>query len=295
MHRSGLCLVVLAILIAMISCERRVEKGLFGSGILEGREVLVGSKVAGEVIALTVQEGDMVVHGQSIATIDTSQLVLEKAQLVAGMEELRLNMISARRTLQMAEDQAASARKQYERVSSLFRQGSATQVQYENVETAYKTAQTQLDNARTSLQILETKGKQLDSQLELVNSHLVDARIEAPISGTVLEKYVEPGELVGLGSSIVSLADLKELWIRVYLPETELGRVSLRAKVRVKPDAYPDGTFEGSITWISPKAEFTPKNVQTKDARAALVYAVKVTVPNAEGKLLIGMPAEVYF
>ncbi|MCI0495071.1 efflux RND transporter periplasmic adaptor subunit, partial [candidate division KSB1 bacterium] len=124
-------------------------------------------------------------------------------------------------------------------------------------------------------------------------SQMRDARIPSPIEGTVTEKYVEQGEIARPGGPVVSLADLQNMWIKIYFKETELGKIKLNGNADIQISSYPDRTFAGRIAWISPKAEFTPKNVQTKDARADLVYAVKIEVKNPEGILKIGMPADV--
>jgi len=185
--------------------------------------------------------------------------------------------------------------KKFNRISALFEQQSVTQQQYDDVETALKGAKTQLDNARNSLRALAAKEEQLNAQLALLSSQLRDAKITAPIKGTILAKYISAGEIARPGSPIVSIAELENLWIKVYLTEKELGRIKLGDTVQLEVGAFSDKTYPGTIAWISPKAEFTPQNVQTKEARADLVYAVKVNVKNPDGELKIGMPGDVVF
>jgi HlyD family secretion protein len=286
-------LIIIIISIAGFSCSKNKTNELSGSGILEATEILVSSKLAGTVVDFFVHEGALVTVGQVIAQIDTEKIYLQKKQLLAGLNELKLNLQNAQRGVALAKDNLGNVEKKYNRIKSLLNENSVTQQQYDDIETAYKAAQTQYDNAVTSLQALRAKEQQLDVQIELLESQMRDARIPSPIEGTVTEKYVEQGEIARPGGPVVSLADLQNMWIKIYFKETELGKIKLNGPAEIQISSYSDRTFAGRIAWISPKAEFTPKNVQTKDARADLVYAVKIEVKNPEGILKIGMPADV--
>ncbi|MCU0643672.1 MAG: efflux RND transporter periplasmic adaptor subunit [bacterium] len=285
-----LCLVSL---ISFNGCSNDDSNSLSGSGTLEATEVLVSSKLAGTVVDFFVNEGALVTVGQVIAQIDTEKIYLQKKQLLAGLNELKLNIQNAQRGVELAKDNLANVEKKYLRIKSLLNENSVTQQQYDDIETAYKAAQTQYDNAVTSLKALRSKEEQVMVQLELLESQKRDARIPSPIEGTVTEKYVEQGEIARPGGPVVSLADLQNMWIKIYFKETELGKIKLNGPADIQISSYPDRTFPGRIAWISPRAEFTPKNVQTKDARADLVYAVKIEVKNPDGILKIGMPADV--
>lgn len=276
-----------------LSCSNNKTNELAGSGTLEATEVLVSARLAGTIIALPVHEGETIQMNQMIAQIDTEKIFLQKKQLLAGWNELKLNLQNAQRAVDLAKDNLANVEKKYLRIKSLLNDNSVTQQQYDDMETAYKAAQTQYDNAATSLKALRAKEEQISVQIELLESQLRDAKITAPIQGTVIEKYVEQGEIARPGGPVVSLADLQNMWIKIYFKETELGKIKLNGDAELKISSYPDRIFPGRISWISPKAEFTPKNVQTKDARADLVYAVKIEVKNPDGILKIGMPADV--
>lgn len=280
-------------LIGLSGCSKDDSNSMSGSGTLEATEVLISAKLAGTIIDLPVHEGDTVREGQVIAQIDTEKIYLQKKQLLAGLNELKLNIQNAQRGIDLTKDNLNNVEKKYNRIKSLLNENSVTQQQYDDIETAYKATQTQYDNAVTSLKALRAKEQQLDVQIELVESQIGDAKITAPIQGTVIEKYVEQGEIARPGGSVVSLADLQNMWIKIYFKETELGKIKLNGNTELKISSYPDRTFPGRISWISSKAEFTPKNVQTKDARADLVYAAKIEVKNPEGILKIGMPADV--
>jgi HlyD family secretion protein len=294
MKNRFLLLLWIALVLGMTACTDKKLGGLAGSGTLEATEVLLSSKSAGTVLLLMAREGDTVQEGRLIAQIDSEKVFLQKQQLSAGMEELRLNMINAQRAAQSARDNLENVAKKFQRIKSLWQDSSATLQQYEDLETAHKAAQTLYENARTGYDALLARRAQLDAQMGLVNSQLADGRILAPISGTVLETYVEKGEIARPAGPVAKLADLQHMWIKIYLTEMELGRAKIGQPADLQIASMPDKKFPGQVTWISPKAEFTPKNVQTKEARADLVYAVKIAAENPDGVLKIGMPADVY-
>ncbi len=290
---QGFRIAALLFFIGTMACSRNHPDIIAGSGNLEATEVLVSSKATGQILKLFVEEGSEIKDGQAIAVVDTEKTFLQKRQLLAGLDELTLNIQNAQRAVTLANDNLANVQKKYERVKSLLSDNSATQQQFDDVETAYKAAETNSQNAKTSLQALRAKEQQVQVQLALTESLLRDAHIISPISGTVLEKYVEQGENIRLGGPVVNLANLQSMWIKIYLSETELGKVKLGSSADLSISAFPERSFPGKVTWIAAKAEFTPKNVQTKEARADLVYGVKVVVENPNGILKIGMPADV--
>ena len=168
----------------------------------------------------------------------------------------------------------------------------ATPQQYDDAENLLNAARTQAENARTAIEVLGAKGKQLEIQRRISESQLRDARIFAPLSGVVVETYVERGEIAKPGGPIALVADLSRLWVKIYVKEEELGKIVLNQSAELRIAAYPSRVFEGHVSWISPKAEFTPKMVQTRDARSDLVYAVRVDAENPEGIFKIGMPVD---
>lgn len=296
MKRCQKCWILLSwiILIAgTYSCEGRKHRALSGSGTLEATEIMISSKIAGTVVDLPVNEGDEVGEGQVIAQIETEKIELQKQQLLAGLEELRLNLQNGQRSAALAKDALDNTEKKFNRIKSLLAENSTTQQQYDDVETAYRASLTQYENAVSSLKGLKAKEKQLLLQIDLVDSQLSDGRIVSPIRGTVVEKYIEKGEIARPGGPVVTLADLENMWIKIYFKEYELGKIKLNAPADLRISGYPERSFPGRISWISPKAEFTPKMVQTKEARADLVYSVRIEVANPDKLLKIGMPADV--
>jgi HlyD family secretion protein len=291
--RSLFRLGMLVIIILAMACQKEKKAEITGSGTMEATEVMLSSKSAGTIVKLTVQDGDHVRKGDVVALIDSEKVVLQERQLLAGIEELRLNMINARRGADLAKENLENVNKKYERIRALSQAGSATQQQYEDVDNGLKAAQTQYDNALTSLLALQARNGQLQAQLGLVRSQLSDTRVVSPIDATVVETFVEEGELARPAGAMANLADLQHMWVKIYITEKELGQVRISGQARLFITSRPDQAFPGRITWISPKAEFTPKNVQTKEARADLVYAVKISVDNSDGVLKIGMPVDV--
>ncbi len=283
----------LVVMVLLSACHKENKTDVSGSGTMEATEVMVSSKSAGTIVKLAVHEGDRVGKGEVLALIDSEKVVLQEKQLLAGIEELRLNTINARRGADLAKESLENVNKKYQRVHALWQAGSATQQQYEDVDNGLKAAQTQYDNALTSLLALQAKQAQLQAQLGLVRSQLSDTRVLSPIDGTVVETFVEEGELARPAGPVANLADLQHMWVKIYITEKELGQIRLDGPARLFISSRPEQAFPGRITWISPKAEFTPKNVQTKEARADLVYAVKISVDNPDGVLKIGMPVDI--
>jgi len=278
----------------LIGCSNSPQKNFLGSGTLEAEEIVVSSLLPGTVEELRVSEGSAVEKDQIIARLDTSKLSAQRRQSEAALQELQINRRLAVNAIHQARTQHENLVANLERQESLLEGGSSTRQIVDDLKTQEEIAGLRLASAQDQPAALDAKESQLRATLDLVTLQLEDAVIRSPLSGSVIEKYVEAGENVPLGGAIVKIADVKRLWIKMYLAERDVGLVSLNAPVRVLADALTGKSLEGRVTWISPKAEFTPKNVQTRDSRADLVFAVKVEFDNPEGLAAIGMPAEVY-
>lgn len=281
------------ILLGWTGCSRKPAPAFEGSGVLEATEITVGAKTAGTVDSLAVKEGDSVGRGDILCILETDKLSLQKRQLAAGLNEVRLNIQNARRAASLAEESYRAAEKKFNRIRALHGESSVSQQQFEDAETGFLAAKTQYENSSTSLQALDSKEEQVRLQLELAESGLDDATLRSPLTGTVTQLYLDRGEIARPGGPVAAVADLERMWVKVYVKETDLGRVKLNSEAALRIDSAPGREFKGRVSWISQKAEFTPKMVQTKDARSDLVYAVKVEVANPDGTLKIGMPADV--
>jgi len=243
----------------------RDQDGLVLSGNVEVTEVDVGFKIPGRVQSLYTDEGEKVVRGDRIATLDS--------------DELESVVTQNRASVQNAEAQYEKTRKDLERYTVLYRDGVISTQQMDSAKAANDVAVSQLRLSRASLKTAEVRFK--------------DAVIYAPLNGVVIRKNVEEGETVGAGTAVFTIGDLENPWIKVYVKEDKLGLVKLGQKAEIRVDTYPMKSYEGTVTYISSEAEFTPKNVQTQEERVKLVFGVKVSVKNQNDELKPGMPADV--
>ena len=275
-------------------CERP-EGVFYASGTFEAVEVDVGSLATGLLLSLPKREGELVSKDELLATIDSEKLEIERELVSIQLEEVDLELDLIGEKIAGNRISLKNNQKSLERFKALLEVKSATEQQVDDLSTAVKLDKTRLDASLKELARPAIRRKELETRLRLLERTIADSRVLSPISGQVTDRFAEPGEVVTVGSPLLRLADLSLLEIRVYLPSALLGKISLGQQVSLRADGAPDSEFTGSVAWVSPVAEFTPKNVQTPDARAELVYAVKIEVPNSGGVLKIGMPADVYF
>ncbi len=308
-----LCLAVLG----GLSCAGNAAKDIISaSGTIETVEVHVASKVSGELLELAVEEGTRVKTGDKLAVVDHATLDIQLRQAEAGVrlaEAQRALLVKGARSedIRQAEEvyrQAQAALNVAEddarRMRELVRTGSVTPKQREDAEARLTIATAQqsagaeaLKKTRTlarpeEIQAAEARLAQAVGAVDLLKKTISDCTIMAPAGGIVTHKAVEPGELVTPGATIVTLAELDSVYVMIYVTENELGRIRLGGPAEITIDSFSDKVFEGRITYISPQAEFTPKNVQTKQDRVKLVFGVKVEIENREGLLKPGLPAD---
>ncbi len=293
MERYGL-FSVLAVLL-FFGCTGSRGEGFAGSGTLEATEIELSALLAGRVLTVVPHEGDMVEEGDTLVVLDTEQLTLQQAQLEKAFEEIDLGIKQAQQGVEQARIGKDTLEKNFRRIRNLYDKNVATQSQYDEIKAKYDAARAQYNQAELAVKSLEAKRATLEAQMSVLDRQIQEGVVKASISGQVLERFVEPGEVVRPGQAVITLADLSLLKLRIYLAEPDMGKVKTGSMMKVKVDAFPDRVFEGKVVWISPKAEFTPKNVETRDARAELVYAVKIEIENPERDLKIGMPADAFF
>jgi len=235
------------------------------SGNVEVTEVNVGFKLPGRVQTLFTDEGRSIKKGDKIAMLDG-------AEYEAQVEQSRAALLNVRTQLD-------KAKRDYDRAEMLYKQDAISQQQMDGAKTTYDVAVSQVQQASAALRNARIK--------------LSDTVIYSPLAGIVLKKNVEEGETVSSGTPIVTIGDLENTWIKVYVKEDKLGFAKLGQQVEIKTDSYPDKRYSGSVTFISSEAEFTPKAVQTQEERVKLVFGVKVSVQNQNNELKPGMPADV--
>jgi HlyD family secretion protein len=264
-----------------------------GSGLIEASEVTFSVEAAGQLKALYRDEGAQVSAGDTLAMIDTATVMLRLRQSRAAAEAARTQVEMAAIGVRQAESNLEQANIEFERAATLIRSGSANQQQYDRAKTAFDQAKLAREQAEASSRAAAAQLTNALAQVDLLQDQANDHFPISPTNGVVVERYVEPGELVAAGRPLVRIARLDTVWVKIYLPPSDLARVALGSHAKVDPEAENIEPLDGVISWISQEAEFTPKNVQTKEARAGLLYAVKITIPNINQVLKIGMPVSV--
>ena len=308
-------LIPLLIILAAAACGNdRDRTRIITSGHIEATDVRVSTKVGGALEWFPVQEGDKVSEGQELARIDTvdTRLALDVARADRNQAEADLRMkVTGEREEDIKEAAAQVARaeadldgaqKDLDRMQGLLDSGSGTQKARDDARTRRDIAASALEAARERLRKLKTGSRQevidgararlsgAEARIAQLEQQIADATIRCPVDGVVTEKLVEPGELLSPGTALLVVTNLAEPWLTVYIGETDLGRVRMGQEVDVVTD---DGQArKGRVTYIASKAEFTPKNVQTRDERVKLVYKLKIGIENADGLFKPGMPAE---
>lgn len=263
------------------------------AGTFETTVVDIAPVLGGRVLAITRQEGENVAAGDTLIVLDTELIALQRAQSAANQATLRAQRQVAEAELSRSRRQLALLETTLARTTALREQGTATGQQVDDLTAQRDVARSGVDASRGRLEAIDAELTHLDSGLAVYDRQLRDGVVVSPLDGTVLTRALEPGEVAAPGRTALRLADLSHLELRVYLEAGDLERVRLGQELAVRVDALAGTPLAGQVTWIAAEAEFTPKNAQTRNARAQLVYAVKLRVANADGRLHVGMPAEV--
>jgi HlyD family secretion protein len=264
-----------------------------GSGFIEATEVIISAETGGQLKALYFDEGDKISTGDTIGLIDTLTPSLRLNEMTAGYRAAETRVLAAQIGIEQAEHNYNLAGKDYERASELIKTGSINQQLYDQIETSYKQSLLAKKQASANLSAARAELEKISAGLELLKKQINDCFPRATLSGTIVNKYIEAGELIAVGRQLIKIASLDTVWVKIYLPASDLSRVKLGDSAIIDPEDGRENPINGKICWISDAAEFTPKNVQTKESRADLVYAVKVLIPNPDGRLKIGMPVSV--
>ncbi|MGM9804054.1 MAG: HlyD family secretion protein [Muribaculaceae bacterium] len=271
------------------------------SGVFEATEVIVSAKTQGEITMLAVDEGDAVSSGDTLGVIDSRQLALQRRQLEDNRLATSEQMLSLPRQIASLRQQIANARREQARFTELLNAKAATQKQVDDITYEINTLEAQLqaltDQVESKNRSLSSQGAGIDSQIGQVDVQLSDATVTSPLTGVVLTRYCEPGEYAMPGKALFKIGDIVNMKLRAYVDAEQVNRLRIGQKAKVYADEGTEGrrAYDGRVTWISPKAEFTPKTVQTRDERANLVYAVKIAVNNGDGLIKAGMYGDVAF
>jgi HlyD family secretion protein len=315
--KTIICCVLFISMYFICGCDSNDNKMSFeATGTIESKDITISSKVVGEIKELRFDEGDEVKQGDTIILIDnessTIQLKQAEANRIISESQLELLKNGARREdIIQAEEMVNQAETNYNqaaidknRMQELFDSQSISKKQLEDIITKYEVTLAQYNSSKENLTKMrnlarpeeikqaEAKYKQSLANEELIRKYIRDSYVVSPINGYIVKKYVEEGENVNAMSSLLKISDLSVVELMIYVSEEELGKVKLGQKAEVSVDAFPDKTFDGTVTFISPEAEFTPKNIQTKDERTKLVFGVKIKIPNPTLDIKTGMPAD---
>jgi HlyD family secretion protein len=304
---------ILLIVLSITSCKNSdTEHDAYG--VFEADEIIVSSEGAGRVVSLNISEGQTLKLGEIGVAIDSTTLLLQREQLVASIQALQQKTNDAQpaidvlyQQLKVQEEQLASLRKDQERFSNLLKAQATTVKKLEDIDTQVEILKEQMLVTKKQIQqqqstvaiqnrgILSEKNP-LEKKVVQLNDQISKCNISNPIEGNVIVKYVEVGELVSIGKPVYKIANLNTMILRAYISGDQLAAIKLQQKVKVLIDNGKDKykEYEGTLSWISDKAEFTPKTIQTKTERSNLVYASKILVKN-DGLIKIGMYGEVKF
>lgn len=290
-------IIALAALIA--SCSNGKDS-FDATGSFEATEVVVSAEAAGKILNLNIEEGQIIEQDQEVGLIDSLQLYLQKMSMLANAEGVRIQRPDIKTQTAAILEQIETLEREKERTIKLIAANAANAKQLDDINAQIEVYQKQLSAQQSTLQKSSANIGAQSSALEIQVAQLEDriekCKITSPISGTVINKYAEAGELANAGKPLFKIANLQNIYLRAYITNDQLVQLKLNDKVKVSVDSGNGEMrhYDGTVSWISDKSEFTPKTIQTKNERANLVYAIKIAVEN-DGYLKIGMYGEVSF
>jgi HlyD family secretion protein len=290
----------LFLLLALSACTEEIPLA-DAYGNFEATSTTVSAEANGRLLYLSIEEGEVVPPGKLIGLVDTTQMHLQRRQLEAQLSTFGKQVKTAAPDIAVLEDQKRNLIRERDRTKRLVAAKAATSRQLDELNGQIGVIDHQTTAAQSKLPEVNrgilSGNDPTRAQLEVIDNQIAKAYIYNPIGGTVMTKLAESSEIVGMGSPLYRIANIDTLTLRAYAGSVQLQRASIGQEVDVLIDAGADAydQLSGTITWISDRAEFTPKTIQTKKERTNLVYAIKIAVANPDGRLKLGMPAEVNF
>lgn len=303
----------LILITILAACSSNKDK-FDASGTFEAEEVIVSAELSGKILSLQVEEGSTLAKDSIVGTIDAINVSLQKEQVEASIASLKEKTSDVSPQVKLLQDQLNvqqtrlnNLKNEKKRIENLLKEDAATGKQLDDINYQIESVQKEMSVTKQQINVqrsatatqnrgILSEGKPLSKNVALLEEQLSKSKIVNPVSGTVLSKYMEAGEIATAGKALYKIADLSTITLRAYISGSQLSQVKLGQQVKVLVDDGKDKykEFPGTISWIADKAEFTPKTIQTKDERANLVYAIKVEVKN-DGYMKIGMYGEVKF
>jgi len=283
----------LAFLLGFTSCAKS-DSDFDAAGTFEATEVVVSSEAVGKIMQFDITEGQTIVENQIVGSIDSTQLYLKKRQLIATQKALQSRRPDIHKQIATLVQQISTAKSEQKRIENLVKANATNTKQLDDVNAQIAVLEKQLTATKSTLETtnngISGDNEALQIQVEQLEDQLTKCRITSPITGTVLTKYAEKGELAVAGKALFKVADISNMVLRAYITNSQLTEIKIGQKVKVFADSNDDKQkeYDGTVNWISSKSEFTPKTIATRDERANMVYAVKIQVKN-DGFLKIGM------
>jgi len=298
--------------------DARPDDGtVFASGTVDATEIAVSFRMPGILHKRPVEEGSRVKPGELLAALDERESIarLHQAEAAQQAAQARIKdleqgyrpqeIAEARAQVEQARANRANLEEEARRSEALFLGGAASAQRHDKDRTAATVATQQLSAAQARLKLLQSgyrpetlnvaraQRDEAQAAVEAARAAWEDLQVKSPVEGVVTRTHAEVGETLGAGRPVATVTDISRPWVRVYIPQNQIGKVRLGAAAKIKIDTFPDREFDGRVSYISSQAEFTPKNVQTQEERVKLVFAVNVTLDNRDGTLKPGMPADV--
>ena len=331
--KFSIALVMFSLPLLVLGCGGSSSETAVFTGTVEAREVDVGTEIGGKVILVGVSEGDGVKAGSLLVELDATTLRLQVEQAEAALEssrakfaetasgarnaeieQARASVEKARAVVEGAKRSLDMAETNLERVRALFDAGAVSQEVMDNAQNQYDQSRVNLDAAESShagaraqldlvlqgakketLEVLRANATQAEKALKMAEANLTKARVLSPAEGVVASVNTSVGEMVNSGFPVATLVDLTDMWVEIYIPEKYLGKIGLGQEARVSILSFPDKSFGGRITYISPEGEFTPEKANTEEERADTVFQVRVKLLEGLDKFKPGMSADVTF
>ncbi|MBE9547379.1 MAG: efflux RND transporter periplasmic adaptor subunit [Proteobacteria bacterium] len=316
-------------LLVYLGQQKVQRRELYYSGTIEATQAELSFQVSGRVVSVPADEGQMVEEGQLLAELDRSEYLARHKQARANLDgsvkrlrqlevvleiyrkTLPAEVVRAKAAVSSSRDIMEEAQKHKERYDKLFEKNVVSEREWETVNLEYQTAKAKLseekavlNQARSNLKKIEATERELEATkariqaakavLELAEIQLKYTQLRAPFGGIITSRNVESGEVVMPGREVLTLSDLSIVDLKIFVDETEIGKVKPGQRARVKVDTFPDKVYKGKVSFISSEGEFTPKIIQTHKERVKLVYLVKVSIPNPDLELKPGMPADAW-
>ena len=299
MKKSGLVIILLIALIAFVSCNGK-DAAFDATGNFEATEVIVSSEATGKILEFNIEEGALLKADQYLGYIDSVQLQLQKLRLLASNGAVKSRRADVSKQIAVTKQLIENLKTDRQRAQNLINSNAGNRKVLDDINAQAATLDKQLEALTSTLEkgnsSVDKESSAIEIQIAQLEDQLKKCNITSPMAGTVLAKYAEKGEVTAMGKPLFKIADIENIILRAYITSGQLTQLQIGQNVLVYADFgdKEQKEYKGEVCWISDKAEFTPKTIQTKDERANLVYAIKINVKN-DGYLKIGMYGEVKF